>query len=123
MIYIFPGTLMFSIVNAVFLAVALFIAYERIANIKFMKLTLSLTSLIITFLSTLLIHKLQIFDINDDFLLPTSYLISMVAAIWFYRLEPRVLYGIRMGLREVKAIQEGKARSYTISDLFNDEIK
>jgi len=35
--------------------------------------------------------------------------------------KTKLLNDIRKGLRDVKAIQDGKARSYSISDLFDDK--
>jgi hypothetical protein len=88
-IYIFPCTLLLSVINLIVNMVILMGIAKGHANEKSIKLILSVVSLLTTCITILVIYNIHVFsylDIGFDYILPVSYIIALISALFFYKL-------------------------------------
>lgn len=87
--YVFPATIMFSLTNICFISIELAIINGRYNDLKNIKPILMVTSVIITFITLLVIRLMKILDtpLNKDFALPVSYSISIIIALYLFKLR------------------------------------
>lgn len=91
-IYIFPCTLLLSIVNIAALAVTLSITSRNLTTEKNTKFILSGVSILVSYITMLLAYYTHTFEILEDgvdYVLLGSYILAINIAMFFFRLTDR----------------------------------
>jgi hypothetical protein len=90
--YIFPCTSLLSVINVIAIAIALVGVSKKPLKEINIKLILSVISVLATYVTILIVYYLRFFyylDTGVDYILMISYIISIIPALFFYRLKLR----------------------------------